>query len=332
MSTELAMPMAAGAGRPLRPLAVVRRRWPSMVVAVVTVLLAALAISVLWPSTYLSSGTILIEQQELPTDLVRSTISSFADQRIQMISQRVMITENLLRIVQRYDLYPEERASKGRESIVAMMRKNIRFKTISADVIDPRQGRPVQATVAFSIGFQHRSPEVAARVANELASLYLQENLETRRQLAENATSFLTEEGDKLRTHIEELDGQVTAFKGLHVSNLPEQAQFNAQLLSRLEDERRDADSQLRALDQQTVYLDAQLAQMNPASQIYTSTGERVMSPEDRLKTLRSDYARVSALYSPDHPDVVRLKRQIEGFQGTVNDSAANSDLARPSS
>ncbi len=251
---------------------------------------AVTLISVLWPPTYSSTGTILIEQQEVPTDLVRSTISSYASQRIQVISQRVMTTANLLRVIEKYDLYPAERRKKGRETIIQMMRDDIRFRTISADVIDPRQGRPVQATIAFSLGYQSRSAEIAARVANELSSLYLQENLVSRRQLAEEATAFLSEEADKLDRQMAGLESKLADFKERNLNNLPEVAQINLQLVNRGDDEVRDIDQQLRTLDQQSVYLDAQLAQISPSSQVFTSTGERVSSRPDRLKILRSDY------------------------------------------
>ena len=94
--------------------AIRRRRWPALWVSL-GILLSALLAALLWPATYRSTGTVLIEQQELPVDLVQSTITSYADQRIQVISQRVMTTENLLRIIQRYDLYPRlRRKSRGR--------------------------------------------------------------------------------------------------------------------------------------------------------------------------------------------------------------------------
>ena len=47
-------------------------------------------LTLLLPARYQSNATILIEQQELPADFVRSTVTSFADQRVQVISQRVM--------------------------------------------------------------------------------------------------------------------------------------------------------------------------------------------------------------------------------------------------
>ena len=90
---------------------------------------------------------------------------------------------------------------------------------------------------------------------------------------------------------------------------------MNMQLVNRGDEERRDIDAQVQVIDQQLVYLNAQLAQMNPSSQIFTSTGERVMSAGDRLKVLRSDYERSAALYNPEHPDVVRLKRLVDGLE-----------------
>jgi uncharacterized protein involved in exopolysaccharide biosynthesis len=307
-----------------------RRRWP-MLGALLVVMVASVAAGLLWPATYVSTGTILIEQQEVPVDLVRSTISSFADQRIQMISQRVMTSDNLLAIVQKYDLYPKERKRRGRERILDLVRSDIKFGSIKASVIDPRQGRPVEATIAFSLSFESRSPEIAARVANELSSLFLQENLESRRLMADQTTSFLTDEGNKLNKRIEELDGQMAAFKREHINTLPEVSALNLQLVSRAYDEKGDIDMQVRSLDQQIVFLQAQQAQLSKVSPVYASTGERIMSPSDRLKYLRTEYARAIARYGAGYPDVVAMKREIDGLaaQVPVPDAAADNDRQR---
>jgi polysaccharide biosynthesis transport protein len=305
-----------------------RRRWP-MLITLVLILLGSVVAAVAWPPTYVATGTILIEQQELPVDLVRSTISSFADQRIQIINQRVMTSENLLAIVQKWDLYQKERKRRGREKILDMVRSDIKFGSIKASVIDPRQGRPVEATIAFTLSYQSRSPELAARVANELSTLYLQENLESRKQLADQATSFLTDEGDKLSKLIAEKDAQLAQFKRQHINSLPEVSGMNLQLASRADDDKRDVDTQLRSLDQQMVYLQAQLVQVSKTSPVYASTGERIMAPADRLKYLRSEHARLAGAYAPDHPDVLRTKREIDGLASQVSDSGANNERER---
>lgn len=305
-----------------------RRRVPALI-AGATVLAIALVAAVLWPATYRSTGTILIEQQEVPIDLVRSMVSSYADQRIQTISQRVMTSDNLMRIIDRYQLYPERRRKDPREVLLDRMRGDIHFSMISADVVDPRVGRPTKATIAFSVSYDSPSPQLAAKVANEIVTLYLNENLQTRRQTADDTATFLTAEGDRLSKQIDDLGGKLATFKEQNVTNLPELSQLNMQLMNRAEEEMRETDTRVRSLDQQIVYLDAQLAQLTPTAQLYTETGQRILSPSDRLKTLKSEYARASAIYAPTHPDILRMKREIDGLEKQVGRVDTANDLAR---
>ena len=101
----------------------VRRRALPALITFIAVAAGAVITAVVWPPTYSSTGTILIEQQELPSDLVRSTVSTYASQRVQVIAQRVMTTETLMGIIQRYNLYPDLRKREPREEVIAAMRK-----------------------------------------------------------------------------------------------------------------------------------------------------------------------------------------------------------------
>jgi polysaccharide biosynthesis transport protein len=297
------------------PLAIVRRRVRPLVWVTASILLITILFAVFWPARYTAKGVILIEQQELPSELVRATVSSYASQRVQVISQRVMTTDNLMNIIQRYDLYADLRKRKPREEVIKEMRADSKMEMISADVIDPRDGHPTKATIAFSISYSSPSAELASKVANELVSLYLQQNIESRQQSSKDAEVFLTGESERLDKDIKGMQAQIADFKEKHADELPELTQFNQNRMTRTEEEIRDTDAQLRSLEQQVTFLDAQLAQINPTAQIYTSTGERVQSPADRLKYVKTEYARALALYSPDHPDVKRLKREMEGLE-----------------
>jgi polysaccharide biosynthesis transport protein len=298
---------------------------------IVSGILASLtiAMAVMWPPTYRTGATILIEQQEIPQELVRSAISSFADQRVQVISQRVMTTQNLMSLIERYNLYPDIRESKPREVLLQKMRGDISLKMISADVIDPRSGRPTQATIAFSISYQNRSPELTLKVANELTTLYLNENLESRTQMAEQTTAFFSEEAAKQETRIAELDKKLADYKQKHQNSLPELSQLNLQVSDRTGLELRDAENRLAAIDSQQVLLRAQLAQLNPTSQVYSDTGQRVMGVDDRLKSLKSELAGYKARYAPGHPDIVNTEREIAGLEKEAKEHDDTSDIAR---
>jgi succinoglycan biosynthesis transport protein ExoP len=280
--------------------------------------LLTLLLALLLPPTYRATGTILIEQQEIPQELVRSVITSFADQRVQVISKRVMTSQNLLSLIDRYNLYPKIRQKDPREVLLQKFRDDIGMKMISADVIDPRSGRPTQATIAFSVSYQNRSPDLALKVANELTSLYLNENLTSRTQLAQQTSSFFGEQAAREAAHIAALDQNLAQFKEKHHDDLPELEQLNVQEMDRTELELHDAESRVNALDSQRVLLEAQLAQISPNTQVYTDTGQRVFGAEDRLKALKSQLASYKARYAPDHPDVISTQREVDGLEKLV--------------
>jgi uncharacterized protein involved in exopolysaccharide biosynthesis len=311
-----------------RFLAYWRRRRTFLLVAAIAAI-ASVSLALMLPATYRSTATILIEQQEIPQELVRSVITSFADQRVQVISQRVMTTQNLLALIERYQLYPDMRQKVAREVLLDKMRGDIAMHMISADVIDPRSGRPTQATIAFSVSYQSRSPDLALKVANDLTSLYLNENLTSRTQLGQQTATFFSEESARQAAHIADLDKSLTAFKEKHRNDLPELVQLNLQTMERTELELHDAENKVDALDSQRVLLEAQLAQLNPTSQVFSDTGQRVMGPEDRLKVLKSQLASYKARFAPGHPDIVAAEREVEGLEKVVKSDDDTGDRLR---
>ncbi len=305
------------------------RRRSTFYLAAGAATIVTLMLALLLPPTYRATGTILIEQQEIPQEMVRSVITSFADQRVQMISQRVMTTQNLLSLIERYNLYPDIRQKEPREVLLQKFKDDIGMHMISADVIDPRSGRPTQATIAFSVSYQNRSPDLALKVANELTTLYLNENLNSRTRLAKQTSVFFGEEVTREAAHIADLDKNLTAFKEKHQHDLPELESFNIQALERTELELHDAENRIAALDSQRVLLQAQLAQLSPNAQVYNDSGQRVFGPEDRLKALKSQLASYKARYAPGHPDIVSTQREVDGLEKEVQAEDHTSDSLR---
>jgi uncharacterized protein involved in exopolysaccharide biosynthesis len=287
-----------------------RRKWP-MLAVFLTIVAAAAAAALLWPATYRSAGTILIEQQEVPSDFIRSAVSSFADERVQVISQRVMTGNNLMGIIDKYKLYPKDRDDFTREQLIQQMREDVKLEMISADVVDPRQGRATKATIAFSLGYESQSPEQATRVANDLVTLFLRENIETRKQQAASTTSFLAEESERIRASVTALEQKLSEFKEANYDQLPEFSGMNAQLVSSTQQELRDVESRISALDQQANFLQAQLAQIEPRMPAINQEGQILLGGAERLRMLREQYVASLATYTPKHPAVASVKRDL---------------------
>lgn len=275
----------------------------------------SLAVAFFWPPVYKSMATILIEEQEIPSELVHSTITSYADQRIETIKQQVMSRTTLWKVVEQYNLYPDLRRTSPVEEVVKRLTKDIEVEVISADVVDKRTQHPTKATIAFTVAYQSNSPDLAQKVANELTSLFLGENLKSRERQAQEATSFLQQEADNLSKHIGEVDQQIAEFKHRANGGLPELMPLNLQLLNQSDRELMDIDQQLRALEERKNYLEGELATIKPNTPILSVTGERILDSTERLRALRAEYAAASANLSSDHPDILKMKHEIGALE-----------------
>nr|WP_305891764.1 lipopolysaccharide biosynthesis protein [Methylomonas sp. WSC-6] len=303
---------------------IVKKRRRFLIIPLAIILLLSIVLAVALPSVYRSTATILIEEQEIPSELVKSTVTTFADQRIQIISQRIMSRSNLVDIIKKYDLYASDRKSKTEEVILEKMRDSIKVETISADVIDPRSGHPTKATIAFSLAFDDESPALSQKVTNELTSLFLKENIKSRTESAENAALFLSEEARRLKDKIQQLQAKLASFKEQNLQQLPEVNQLNQQELTSLTNQLMSLDTQERNALDRRFYLEGQLAQIDPNALATNAAGNRVFDMKDRLKELQSQYPSLLARYSDNHPDVIKTKREIESLQKEIG---ANIDL-----
>ena len=279
---------------------------------------ASLAAAILWPATYRSVATVLIEQQEVAPEFVRSAVSTSAIERIESISQRVMTRANLLAIVDKHGLFAEARAENRIDAIVEGMRRRIRVETVDVDVVDPRSGRPGRAAIAFTISYVGRNPEQTRTVAEELAALFLQQNRQSRAESASGTVAFLSAEAGLLSGRIIELEARIAAFKERNATELPELADLNLRLMESAERRIADVDSQLRSLAERRRMLEGDLAQVSPWGPMLSTTGEPAVDPAARLRALHSEYVGLSARYTASHPDVVRLQREIAALEGAI--------------
>lgn len=292
------------------------------------------AVALLLPAVYESTSTILIEDQQIPQEFVRSTVTGFADQRIQSLTQQILSRTRLWEIIQQFHLYPELKEKYTREEILQKMRENIRLDAISAEVATGQKAparRPGQAgiTIAFSISYRGQDPETVQKVAGTLASLYLEQNLKTREAQAKTTTQFLETEAKELRERIHTIGQKIAAFKEAHEGIQPELYQFNLSQSERTEQDIKQIDNRIRTTQDRKIYLEGQLATVKPDSPMIGSSGERVMNPQDRLRALEVKLADLQAKFSPDHPEVKRAWREKAELEKLVGQKGGSPSLKR---
>lgn len=305
-----------------------RRRW-IIAVTGATILALGAAVAFLWPAVYRSKATILIEEQEIPPDLVRSAISSYADQRIETIKHQIMSRSTLWKIVEQYGLYAAARRRSPTEEVLEQFVKDIHIEVINAKVVDKRSQTPTQATIAFTLAYDGESPDVAQKVANELTSLFLSENLKTRERHAQETTVFLKQEAENLARHIEELESKLATVKQKADGALPELVQLNMQLMNQADHEMIEVDREIRSLEERKRYLEGELATLKPNTPIMAAGGERILDSGERLKALRAQYASASAYLSAEHPDIIKMQQEIAALERDAGAPAPGEDVAK---
>jgi len=294
------------------------RKW-SLILPTVTIFISALLLALLLPKVYRSNATILIEVQEIPKEYVAANITSYADQRLQTISQRIMGTPKLTEIINRFKLYEDKKKNWTVDEIVERMRKkDIKFETISGDVTDPRSGRSGRATIAFSVSFQGEKPEVVQQVTNMLSSLYMEENLKVREQQSVGTSTFLSEELKTLKAGLSAIEARIVAFKQSNMNSLPELSQANTQAYDQTDRDLRQLSDQLRALKEKEEYLRTQLAGIPP---------EQV---SETLRQLKVQLAELKSKFSDEYPDVLKLTSQISELEQQLNPANRDTSGVKP--
>ncbi len=294
-----------------------RRKWWLILPFIATILLAGV-ICLILPNMYKSTATILIKNQQIPPTLVPSTVTSYAEQRIQTITQEVMSRARILNLIKKYNLLPDKRNELTTEEIVEKIRQRITIEPINAEINKENASRPVLMTIAFTVSYEDEDPKKAQLVTSEISSYYMEKNLESREAHAKGTTKFLQEQLKQVKSQLDQLETSLAEYRKKHLEELPEFTNLNMQKLEKLSSDISNIDMQVRSLEEQRATLVNKLASLDP----YSGASDRVLSPEERLQQAKLERAQLLAKYSPKHPVVLAKNREIallEKQVGQVN-------------
>ncbi len=234
-----------------------------------------------------------------------------------------MTRANLIALAEKFQVFkPEQTSQMSSSEKVQKIRDWATVEYISAGA---RRG---ESTIAFTVSFDHRRPNTAARVANELVTLFMDENVRRRTAMATETTEFLQQEADKLERELIEIEDKIAEYKQEHSEALPENLELRIGQRERLERQIRELEREIKGQQEELRFLDVQLraAQSDAAAQdrqpAAQSQNEGLlppgMAPLEELRGLWSKLAEARAVYSEAHPDVKALKRQIEAEEQRI--------------
>ncbi len=303
--------------------AIARRRFLFFLIPTVLAIIISIAAAFLIPPRYESTGTVLVESQQIPVELVQSTVTSDPNQRITIIKQRVMTRNNLLQIIDKYDVFKEDRKRLSVTKLIEEMQKLVGVEVITAD---NGRGRRSAATIAFKVSFQHESPQIATKVANELVTLFLSENVKTRTARATETTEFLEHEAEKLKQKLLEAETAISEYKRNNSENLPEHLDLRLNKLERTQNELKALERQIVALREERRYLDVELSSVLSDDDGQALEAEEEKSDaEEEIDHLKKVLSESSVKLTEAHPDIKSLKRRIAVLESNLAEDKAAS-------
>lgn len=305
---------------------IARRRKLLFIVSTPIVLIISVIVAFSLPPIFQSEATILIKGQEIPKEFVRSTVTNFAEQQIEVTRQKIMTSAKIRELIKRYSLYPELKGAASLSELAGQFRANVGVKTIEAKVMNER-GTKTKTSIAFKVWFMDKSPVKAQQVANELATLFLDENVRARTSKADDTADFLEEEADRMQERVQILENKIAEFKAQYSNSLPELLQFNLSSIERLEVSLLASQDETVKLKDQIHSLNMEASNLSPFS-TSSSSSDGGVTPQQRLIEMKKQYAEQIIHYSDSHPDIVRLKSEIASTEALVRQGQANTETS----
>lgn len=311
------------------PLSLARILWKHWGMTLLVLLLGSVisfAIVHQLPPVYSSEALILVDSQKIPERYVASTVSTDVQDRLATISQEILSTTRLQKIIDTFGLYREERKRLVPEEIIELMRKDISIKL--------ERGWTRNQPGAFRVGYEGQNPTLVAEVANQLANLFIEENLQTRERQAEGTADFIDSQLNEAKKTLDDMEARVSKYKLAHNGDLPEQQAAISATLARLQIELQGNQDAINRAQQDKVTLEGTLQAAEAATgaernkQLPKSNGtayDGAVSETDS-QFLQDQYDALTKTYQPSYPKMVVLRREIERQKMTEDSEQARLD------
>jgi len=298
----------------LDPLSLLRgvRRRIGMVLAIFVVgAILSAGVAYVLPPVYESTAKILVESQQIPVDLARSTVTASAAERLQLIEQRLMTRENLLDIAERLDLFADRPGLTPTEK-VDRIRDATSFDSVPFND-NPRYRGP-EVLSAFTITYASDKAAQAARVANEYVTMVLEQNLRTRNKRAAETKDFFSAEVKRLAGELGTLEAHIAAYKQEHEAALPESQEFRLNELSGLQERSFEREQRRLRLEEERRTLQDSLR----ARQNGTAPRAKLTPEEQDLSDLKRVLVQKRGLFSESHPEVRSLTARMAALESAI--------------
>jgi len=319
---------------------ILRRGWLYITIPFVLGPVIALAIAYFLPAKYTSVALIMVEGQKVPDSVVKSVVQESLIARITAMQELVTSRSKLEPLIDKYAMYRRDVAhGVAVDDLVAQMRSAITVTPVSS-VVAPTAGANTKVIVhqdardqipGFTVGFTYDKPKIAQEVCSELVSGFVQADIVNRGKMAEETTNFLGNQLQEAKRKLDDQDAKMMGFQKKYAGALPDDERNNLAMLESIST-RLDAVTQaLQRAQQEKTYTESLLAEQVSYWDALRTGNEPSQSTDKEIAGLEDRLAAAEARYTPDHPDILKLKATIAELKKS-HDSASAASASDPGS
>lgn len=297
--------------------AAIKRRRMLLASIALPILAIAAALAVGLPNIYVSQAMFTFADATVPgempananADAIQRMQEQYRDAYVDSLASSVMSDASLQSLVKQVPgvVAPGTDPDKA----VSEVERRARVETVRTPVLDPNTGRNLDIISAFTVSYDSRSPDVAARAATWLTNAFLMANREGRLVSAKAAEQFYDKQTQLYRQQIAGIESKLATFKEKNYDQLPGLTNLNMNIMQTTQQQIDTLTQQIGALRQSRVFLQQQLDAARNAGE-----------DAGLLEQLQAEYNKKLATYDPNYPDMIALRQQIDALKeggGAVN-------------
>jgi polysaccharide chain length determinant protein (PEP-CTERM system associated) len=296
---------------------VLRRWW--WILPITTVFFGTLGVvaSMVLPKRYTSETLVEVESPTISSKLVEPVITEDLNRRLSSMKEEILSRSRLQPIIEKLGLYPKERATAHIEDLVDRLRT-----AVTVTPIEPMAGSQNRQLPGFKINVTFNNGQIAQQICTEITSMFLEQNARERMNQSSETVEFFQQRLDEAKKKLDDEDAKLADFKAKHPGEMPDQEQTNLQLLAGMNTQLDSVNQAISRAQQEKTFNESLLAQQEAtlAQSTSSSGGAPTETLSDQLAAEQQKLVNLQAIYTPEHPDVLKAQRAIADLKRRIEE------------
>ncbi len=283
-----------------------------IVMIFIAVNLIAITTGIVWPKGYSTAAIILVDEKNIIQPLMQgAAVPTEVADRSKMVKQFVYGRKMMQELLEHGGWLAQGLTATEQERLTKKLMRRIQVVNLGRNLI--------------KIEYSDEDPERAYRLAQRMADRFIEDNLEAKAEESQAAYDFIDKQTKEYHAKLAEAEAALKEFRSQNLDALPGSETDISARLNVLQGMVEQAQFELKEAEIRKESLEKQLSGEAEVSVVLSREGQyrsRIAELQAQLDTLRLSF-------HDAHPDVVRVRHQIEDLNQAIADERRRREQGR---